>query len=223
MPGAPTAAGAGKASAQDPGFGPPTKADNQHLKAQARGKETAQRSAYEAGQRGETPGFFDTPEEEQAFAAGRDEKPPAKPSTGPPPESAPSRRSSGPPSSSAPPPGRSGSGFLARVGPQDPAGAVLALVAYAVAINFIRGGTPQVRQWFAAKFLNHAGPAASGTPAVTGPLVAGGSPLVPGTNVCNGSVCVGVGGPVVGAAAALPTAPSLAPVISGLLPVTGAH
>lgn len=36
----------------------------------------------------------------------------------------------------------------------DGAGFVLGLIGYALLANYLRGGTPQVRAWFAAKFLN---------------------------------------------------------------------
>lgn len=42
---------------------------------------------------------------------------------------------------------------------QNAAGFLMGLLAYAVAVNFIRGGRAQVRGWLAAKFLNRTTPA----------------------------------------------------------------
>lgn len=168
------AAGAGAAKGPTAGVptkgpsstaGAPTKADNRAMKARARSKNDASAAAYASGQRGETPGFFDSPEEEKAFSAGRDEHAaaPAGPAgTGPPAaptarKPSPSPRSGGGSSWSG---GRRG-GLLSPPSVQDPAGAVLALIAYAIGINFIKGGMPQVRKWFAAKFLNAGGASGS--------------------------------------------------------------
>jgi hypothetical protein len=56
------------------------------------------------------------------------------------------------PSTPAPPPGSTPS--LPSI-PRNGAGVVLGVLVYAVLINYLRGGTPQVRAWFGAKFLNH--------------------------------------------------------------------
>lgn len=49
----------------------------------------------------------------------------------------------------------------------DGAGFLLGLLAYALMANYLRGGTPAVRAWLAAKFLNRAGSA--GTPVAATP------------------------------------------------------
>ncbi|HLY84811.1 MAG TPA: hypothetical protein VKQ71_17635 [Acidimicrobiales bacterium] len=150
--------------------GAPTKADNAALKRQAAAKTVTQRAAYEAGLAGERPGFYDDPLDEQAYQAGRD----ARDASARSPSDASSRaRGDGSrrgPRSPASSPSRAGSptgsspGRL--VSGQDGAGVLLAFVGYAVAINFLRGGAPQVRRWFAAKFLNQA----SGTRQPAAPL-----------------------------------------------------
>lgn len=45
------------------------------------------------------------------------------------------------------------------------------MLAYAVGINYLRGGTAQVQQWFAAKFYNQAS-----TSTTTGTSTSAGSP-----------------------------------------------
>jgi len=43
---------------------------------------------------------------------------------------------------------------------------MVGVLVYAVAVNYMRGGSTQVRQWFAAKFYNQTTPVASSTAGV---------------------------------------------------------
>lgn len=142
--------------------GPPTKSDNAALKRQAKGVEDRHRGAYEAGRRGEQPGFFADPAEEQAFQTGREEHqaqrstPPAS-TGGAGPRGGKPRPPLKPPGSAPlfPKAGASAAKAGGRAGTQA-AGFLLGLGAYAVGFNFIQGGMAQVRRWFKAKFLNNA-------------------------------------------------------------------
>lgn len=51
---------------------------------------------------------------------------------------------------------------------------LVGVLAYAVGVNYLRGGAPQVKAWFAAKFYNDtSGSSAAGTSPVTVPAAAG--------------------------------------------------
>ena len=98
-------------------------------------------------------------------------KTPAAPKAPPPPPAAPAPAAAG----SSLPGTDAGSGGVA--------GFALGLVGMAVLVNFMRGGTPQVRRWFAAKFLNvttAAGTSATAQPA-TFTTTAGAAATLPGT------------------------------------------
>lgn len=56
---------------------------------------------------------------------------------------------------------RGAAGARAGSAASDGAGFVLGLIAYAILANYLRGGVPAVRAWFAAKFLNKTGAGAA--------------------------------------------------------------
>lgn len=156
--------------------GRPTKSDNAGLKRQAKAREGRHAAAYEAGKRGETPEFFADPTEEQAFQSGREEfNTPGSgggPANGPAAPKAPKAGAGsrgGNPRPSQKPRGSASSSLFGGAGGRpgtEAAGVLLSLVGYAVGFNFLAGGMPQVRQWFAAKFLNKG--AAKPTPGGSG-------------------------------------------------------
>jgi hypothetical protein len=138
------------------------------MKRQAKAAEGRHRAAYEAGTRGESPGFFDDPAEEQAFQTGREEHSAKRASSAPQGGAAPAGGKPRPPkpAGSAPLFPKAQAGAVkagGRAGTQA-AGVLLGLGAYAVGSNFLEGGMGQVRQWFKAKFLNNAASASAATP-----------------------------------------------------------
>lgn len=114
--------------------------------------------------------------------------PPKRPAAkAPAPAKAPAAPKDPPPA--APEPARVGSGLPgADAGSGGVAGFALGLVGMAVLVNFMRGGTPQVRRWFAAKFLNvtTGAPAAGGSATKAAPAAlvttAGAAATLPGTS-----------------------------------------
>ena len=147
----------------------------------------APRIAYAHGRAGRNaPEWATTGEHAQSYAAGKQwtaqqtaSPVPVGPSPGPP---APPRAPSTPTLTRGPGPGRS-------IVPTGAGPVLLGVLSYAVGINYLRAGTPGVRAWLSAKFLNRtptdpgaAGgfpapvPFYNGTPGHTLPLIPGLSP-----------------------------------------------
>jgi hypothetical protein len=149
------------AAARSATVGPATKSDNAALKKRAKASNVRYSDAYEKGRRGDqSDSFYDDPAEQQAYDTGSEEHKRAKGAPSPPGDGG----GAGPTGKPARPGKKPASSPFSRFGGKakkagssigtEGAGAVLALAAYAVGINFLKGGTPRVRQWFAAKFLN---------------------------------------------------------------------
>ena len=165
------------------GAGTPTKADTAHFKRGAAARDRERDGAYWAGHRGETADNIagDT-ELEDLYREGQADrgKDPAQ-------RNPPSTRQSAGPGRSSSSSGQ-GNGWASRaaggtvrsltssVDTDDLAGLVMGMLGYVIVINYLRGGLPQVKGWFAAKFLNRPYTAAAATTAtgVGTPTAAGG-------------------------------------------------
>jgi hypothetical protein len=153
------------------GAGAPTKADNAGFRRVAAAADRRRNAAYQAGVTGSQPreAFDGDPElgdlHDQGRAEASSTKRAAKRSA---------RLGRARSSSSRWAKGAVRKGVVApvtaRVGSDDLAGVVVGMLGYIVVINYLRGGLPAVRGWFAAKFLNR--PYTGPLPVKTGPATA---------------------------------------------------
>jgi hypothetical protein len=126
----------------------PRSSDRRAQRREASERDEPLKRAYEAGRRGDDPAEFQTSDD--LFAVYEDGQRAAKD------DKRGERREEL----------RGKAGAKAGSVASDGAGFVLGLLAYAVLANYLRGGVPAVKAWFAAKFLNNvAGQATAQKPA----------------------------------------------------------
>lgn len=132
----------------------PTASDTRGLKARARSADTARAAAYKRGQADAAAGRNEPPFDEELagyYSQGHDAASASRPADSG--QSSPGAAPPTAPASSKPLGGLLGSSSGSKV--DSGAGLVLGAIAYALVVNFLRGGMPAVKGWFAAKFLNH--------------------------------------------------------------------
>lgn len=135
-------------ASREPSFGPASAADDAGQRRHAASRDRARNAAYHAGASGSKPrAAFDGDDEAQDYwdlgAADGPDAAHASRRAG--------RRVAGGAGRFA---SKAAAPVTSRFSGDDLAGAAMGALGYVLVINYLRGGLPQVKGWFAAKFLN---------------------------------------------------------------------